>query len=225
MIYGKEIVRDLRSGMTRQEIMRKYGLSVKQLKKAFEIILRERKKVAEAIAEDVRSGMKDSELMEKYRLSNSALQKICQTLLTEGLLEPADIQGAKAPSASGASVQKERGQISTLSPEKRRAAGMKRRVKPAEFLSDLRAGLDDAGLMYKYGLSAHELLKVMSKLMWEGLMSATELAQRRSLAKTVYMPVFKCPSCKEITYEKLEKCPHCGASMKNLNEKKSDFSL
>ncbi len=101
----------------------------------------------------------------------------------------------------------------------------KRKIKVKEFLSDIRAGMDDAGLMYKYGLSASDVLKVMSKLIWGGLMSSTELAQRRSLAKTVYMPVFKCSSCKEITYTKLEKCPHCSAPMKNLNEKKSDFSL
>ncbi len=101
----------------------------------------------------------------------------------------------------------------------------KRKIRAKEFLSDIRAGMDDAGLRYKYGLSANEVLKVMSKLIWGGLMSPTELAQRRSLAKTVYMPVFKCPSCKEISYMKLEKCPHCSAPMKNLNEKKPDFSL
>jgi hypothetical protein len=78
----------------------------------------------------------------------------------------------------------------------------KRKIKAAEFLSDIRAGMDDQGLMHKHGLSAG--VKVMSKLIWEGVMSPTELAQRRSLAKTVYMPVFKCPSCKEISYMKLE---------------------
>jgi len=101
----------------------------------------------------------------------------------------------------------------------------KRQIRAAEFLSDIRAGMDDSGLMHKYGLSAREVLKVMSKLIWAGLMSPAELAQRRSLAKTVYMPIFKCSSCNEITYMKLEKCPHCSAPMKNLNEKKSDFSL
>ena len=110
-------------------------------------------------------------------------------------------------------------------PDKRREAVATRKIKGKEFLSDIRAGMDDEGLMHKYGLSASEVLKIISKLIWGGQMSPTELAQRRSLAKTVYMPVFKCPSCKEISYMKLDKCPHCGALMKNLNEKKSDFSL
>lgn len=102
---------------------------------------------------------------------------------------------------------------------------VKRQIKASEFLLDIRAGMDDAGLMHKYSLSAHEILKVISKLIWAGFMSPTELEQRRSLAKTVYMPIFKCSSCNQVTYTKLGKCPHCGASMKNLNEKKSDFSF
>jgi hypothetical protein len=109
--------------------------------------------------------------------------------------------------------------------DKRREAVARHRIKAKEFLSDIRAGMDDEGLMHKYGLSAGDVLKVISKLIWGGHMSPTELAQRRSLAKTVYMPVFKCQACKEISYMKLEKCPHCSAPMKNLNEKKSDFSL
>ncbi len=67
VISGREIVHDLRSGLTRREIMRKYGLSGEQLKKAFGIILLEKRKIAEKIAGDVRSGMKGSELMEKYQ--------------------------------------------------------------------------------------------------------------------------------------------------------------
>ena len=111
VVSGREIVHDLRSGMTRREIMRKYGLSGEQLKKALELVLGERRKIAERIAGDVRSGMKDSELMEKYQLSDSALQKVCQTLLTEGFLEPDEIEGLEPPSNNGASVFHERRQI------------------------------------------------------------------------------------------------------------------
>src|SRR5208283_5839803 len=39
VISGREIIHDMRSGMTRWELMLKYGLSGEQLKKAFEIIL------------------------------------------------------------------------------------------------------------------------------------------------------------------------------------------
>ncbi len=116
VISGKEIVHDLRSGMTPRKVMRKYGLSGEQLKKAIELVLRERRKIAEKIAGDVRLGMKDSELMEKYQLSNSALQKICQTLLTEGFLEPDKTKGLKPRLSYCASVSRERRRISRRSP-------------------------------------------------------------------------------------------------------------
>ncbi len=225
MISGREIVHDLRYGMTRQELMLKYGLSDAQLKKTFEIVLEQRRKVASKISEDVRSGMTGTELAEKYQLSNSGLQEVCQKLLSEGLLETADMERLKSALHNGTSHHNERRQIPGRFPEKGKAARAKRQVKPAEFLSDVRAGLDDAGLMQKYRISGHELLKVMSKLIWRGLMSPTELHMRRSLAKTVYLPIFKCPSCNEITYEELEKCPHCGVAMKNLNKKKPQFGL
>src|SRR5271157_2676716 len=64
VIPGREIIHDMRSGMTRWELMLKYGLSGEQLKKAFEIILEERQKIAVEIAGDVRTGMTGSELME-----------------------------------------------------------------------------------------------------------------------------------------------------------------
>ena len=138
---------------------------------------------------------------------------------------PAEIECTKPPLDDGASVKKGMRQIPGLFSQEGIEAVGKRQIKASEFLSDIRAGVDDAGLMQKYGLSAHEVFKIMSKLIWEGLMSPTELDQRRSLAKTVYMPIFKCSSCNQITYMKLEKCPHCGASMKNLNKKESEFDL
>ncbi len=116
VISGKEIVRDLHSGMTRWEIMHKYGFSGEQLRKAFELVAEERKRMAQKIAGDVRSGMKDSELMEKYQLSNSGLQKICQTLLTEGFLGTDEIKGLKPHSNNGASVFQDRRQLSRRVP-------------------------------------------------------------------------------------------------------------
>ncbi len=97
----------------------------------------------------------------------------------------------------------------------------KKKIKARDFLVDVRAGMDDAGLREKYGLSARGVLDAINKLIWHGLMTPDELAQRRSVATTVFLPIFKCSSCEEIAYSKFEKCPHCGSTMKNLNEKKS----
>ncbi len=100
----------------------------------------------------------------------------------------------------------------------------KKTIKAKELLADVRAGLDDASLMKKYGFSAGGILKALNRLLWEGLMSPSELADRRSLAKTLYMPVFECRSCGDVQFAKVEKCPICGKRMRTLSGEKTDFS-
>jgi len=116
VISGREIIHDMRSGMTHWELMLKYGLSGEQLKKAFQIILEERRKIARGIAGDVQSGMTGSELMEKYQLSNSGLQNVCQKLLTDGLLGSSEINRLTPSVNSGTSVFHERRQIPRRTP-------------------------------------------------------------------------------------------------------------
>jgi len=116
VISGREIIKDLSSGMTRWELMLKYKLSGAQLKKAVEMVRAERRRVTEKLGADVRSGMTRSEIMQKYQLSNAELQNVCRKLLTEGSLGPADIQGLKLPLDDGSSVYKERRGISRRSP-------------------------------------------------------------------------------------------------------------
>lgn len=100
---------------------------------------------------------------------------------------------------------------------------VKKKINAKELLSDIRAGMDDESLMSKYGLSNRGVLLAMNRLIWAGLMLPSELVERRSLAKTVYMPVFKCSLCNDIQFSKQEKCPRCGATMRDLKEKKSPF--
>jgi len=92
----------------------------------------------------------------------------------------------------------------------------KKTIKAKELLVDIRAGWDDASLMKKYGFSRGGILKALNRLLWEGLLSPSELADRRSLAKTIYMPVFECGSCGDVQFSKGEKCPRCVTRMKTL---------
>jgi uncharacterized paraquat-inducible protein A len=95
-----------------------------------------------------------------------------------------------------------------------------KKIKAKELLADIRVGMDDAGLMKKYDFSPGGILKVMNRLIWEGLMSPSELAGRRSLAKTVSMPVFECRSCGDVQFSKVAKCPRCGTRIRTLNGEK-----
>jgi hypothetical protein len=90
------------------------------------------------------------------------------------------------------------------------------RIKGREILEDIRSGVDDAGLMQKYGLSAKGILQIMGKLVSSGLLEPGELAQRKSLAKTVFLQTFKCSSCGEIHYSRFDVCPTCDVAMKQL---------
>ena len=60
-----------------------------------------------------------------------------------------------------------------------------REIKGRDILADVKAGVDDAGLMSKYRLSAQALLKVLTKLVWDGFLPASELALRKPLIKSV----------------------------------------
>jgi hypothetical protein len=94
----------------------------------------------------------------------------------------------------------------------------------AVVLDDIRAGLDDQDLMEKHGLSHRRLLSLMSKLVWEGLLTQEELARRKSMARTVMMPVYQCRLCQEMRFEKTGECPRCGGPMVIVNKRQPGTS-
>jgi hypothetical protein len=56
-----------------------------------------------------------------------------------------------------------------------------RTVKVAEFLEDLRSGLDDPGLMGKYNLSEIGLTRVLAELVRRGFVTASQLTERSKI--------------------------------------------
>ncbi len=211
-IIEKEIVKDIAHGMTDSELAQKYNLSGDELRSIFKQLANVRAKRIQTLASDLRSGMARSELMKKYQLSTEGLESALKRLLEENAISPDEL----------ATFRSSRDEQRTL--ELRGHSAGKKTLKAKELLADVRAGLDDAGLMEKYGLSARGIIKALNRLIWEGLMSSSELAERRSLAKTVYMPVFECRSCGDVQFSKVDKCPRCGMRMKTLSGEKSDFS-
>jgi hypothetical protein len=110
VISGKAIVRDLKSGMNGLQLMAKHGFSSGQLKKAVAMVLKERSRIALAVAEAVRSGLTAPEIKEKYQFSDSALEKACKQLLTHGLLAPDHVNNLGLPLDTTASRGHERRQ-------------------------------------------------------------------------------------------------------------------
>ncbi|MBI4964726.1 MAG: hypothetical protein HY913_15715 [Desulfomonile tiedjei] len=99
-IDARELLRNIRSGMTNKDLMQKYGLSRNGLKRIFEEMtqagiaffrdrsgFREKKRVnVRAITEDILEGMTESQIMEKYGLSSRGLQSTFWKLAHSGIL-------------------------------------------------------------------------------------------------------------------------------------------
>jgi uncharacterized protein (DUF433 family) len=91
-IVARDILGDIRSGMTNVQLMQKYQLSSRQLRKLLGKVLEESNALAERIAGDVREGMNDSELMAKYQLSPNGLRNALEKLFERGFIDQTEIE-------------------------------------------------------------------------------------------------------------------------------------
>lgn len=99
-VNAKDVVTDIRSGLSLLGLSEKYKLSRKGLESLFVKLVKAKlleqeeldnlfpkKKVdLKQIAEDVRSGLTDRELIEKHNISNKSLQEVFNKLLDGGFL-------------------------------------------------------------------------------------------------------------------------------------------
>lgn len=85
-IDGRALVKDIQSGMSHSELMKKYGLSQEKLKKAFKKLAEERQAREKRIANDVKAKLPDWELMRKYQLTKEGVAFILDRLHREGLV-------------------------------------------------------------------------------------------------------------------------------------------
>jgi hypothetical protein len=66
----------------------------------------------------------------------------------------------------------------------------KKRIRVHEFVADINSGMDDPGLMTKYGLSQRELQKVFQKLIQADFITSVELWERSKLSETTITKAF-----------------------------------
>jgi hypothetical protein len=60
----------------------------------------------------------------------------------------------------------------------------KKKIRVHEFVADINAGIDDRGLMAKYGLTDRELKKIFQKLIEANFITDVELWERSKLSET-----------------------------------------
>jgi rubrerythrin len=208
-------------------------------------LMEKRKIRADQVLRNIRSGMSDGELMGTYQLSPKGLQSLFNKLVQGGFIGLDELD-QRMPTFMGTVF------VSEVVARKRKPgvegkADADRERQPtrsmslSEVLTDIRTGLDDAGLMKKYGLSARGLQSVCDHLVFTGLMPQSELDQRFApLDSTVdvheprehlenaepvspsqqsHGALWECPACGRPQAHEVEECPVCGVIVKKYLEK------
>jgi uncharacterized protein (DUF433 family) len=128
-VKTRDVLNNIRAGMTDPELMQKYGLSAKGLQSLFRKLLEvkaitpdeleQRRAVYQDtaiiqqidgndIVEDIRAGMSDSELMEKYGLSSEGLGFALQTLTDTKVISLQDLYGSSLSEQDTVAVESTR---------------------------------------------------------------------------------------------------------------------
>lgn len=149
VINARQVVRDLRSGISKQDLMVKYRLSNRSVDKVFaklvEIGVLRRVNVKHVLR-DIRSGVTNSALMQKYQLSPKALEKLFLGMTDAG-----------------------------ISFFRERQANNKKRVSVREIVRDVRQGLSETELMQRHELSSRGLQSALWKLVDSGVLTWGEV--------------------------------------------------
>ncbi len=195
-------------------------------------------RVREALG-DLRSGMNDSAMMAKHSLDVRGLQSLFRKLTEAGLVTrqeldermPGFMPTASVSADSNAADVEESWKLKITKP----AVTEGRPVKASEVLRDIRAGVDDHGLMDKYRLSSRGIQDLMDKLVKAGLLTQAEvddrmpaydstvdlrgvieelqLADVAGLQRVSAGTMRTCPVCGASHGDKVRKCPQCGFGM------------
>jgi hypothetical protein len=145
-----------------------------------------------ALLEDLKSNPPSrDELMAKHEVDNFTLDRHVQALVNQGLMTPSecerltgtshkespDLEEKRIP-FSGVASAKEISDTSKKAPSELSQArnnpisneSRNKKVNAKAVVQDIRTGMDDIGLMQKYGLSAKQLTALYKKLDEAGLM-------------------------------------------------------
>ncbi len=109
---------------------------------------------------DVKTGLSDAQLQEKYNMSG-------RTFLINKTAAKEIIDQYKA-----------------------RKSQPKIKINAREIVTDIKAGMDDDGIMIKYDLSQRQLQRLFRKIIGAGYLSASELAARLSVTKSQVAEAF-----------------------------------
>lgn len=93
----------------------------------------------------------------------------------------------------------------------------KPRISAKELVEDIRAGMDDAALMTKYGLSQKGLQSAFRKLLEGQFLDETALVGRGTHLKEIPDTMWTCQVCGKGQSKPFDQCPDCGAKIDKLD--------
>ena len=86
----------------------------------------------------------------------------------------------------------------------------KRTMNAKGFLADVKAGMDNAGLMEKYQLSGDLLQSAFEKIVDMGLLKRHDLEKRTLMSEKSIAIAWECPACGVPQTQAYDECPRCG---------------
>jgi hypothetical protein len=174
-IRAKDVVNDIRSGMTDQDLMEKYRVTSAGLEDLFDQLLKSG--VVRQFEIDERMPMLDATVDLKEMLSGLDLS--AEDIWSEA--EPEQPTASQSPSKKEPSPQVVEIPTAPAPPEAPAPAPVKRTVKWNELIRDIRLGLSDRDMMVKYDIPYHELEKAFEHLIESNSVTRGEVFGRSSL--------------------------------------------
>ncbi|MCA1960490.1 MAG: response regulator [Desulfomonile sp.] len=121
-------------------------------------------------ADSVRAGMSDAELMDKYRLTGGALHLFFEQLVSSGLLKRSDLDSRASLSVGTVMLD-----VPLPPPPPTETRKEKPVINARDAVECVRSGMDDVGIMKRYGISALGLRSLFLKLVDAGFLSVEEM--------------------------------------------------
>lgn len=175
-IRAKDVVNDIRSGMTDQDLMEKYRVTSAGLEDLFDQLLKSG--VVRQFEIDERMPMLDATVDLREMLSGLGLSG--EDLWSEA--EPEQPTASQSPSKEETKGPQVVGiPTAPAPPEAPAPAPVKRTVKWNELIHDIRLGLSDRDIMVKYDIPDHELEKAFEHLIESNSVTRGEVFGRSSL--------------------------------------------
>jgi len=90
-IIGKDIIRDVAQGVSQVSLMRKYGLTVGQLRVVLQQLNDIRQRRVESMVDDIKTGLSLSGFAKKYQLSVRATFDTLKQLVDDGIMTKGEL--------------------------------------------------------------------------------------------------------------------------------------